>query len=110
MPSWKKVIISGSDAELNSLNVSSALTASGNIYPTTQGSNNQTIITDGEGNLDWGDVNLYVTVKNISGGTLFKGTPVHATSSATPPSGFVSEVIAASASVCLYNACYFCIE
>jgi hypothetical protein len=29
MPSWKKVIISGSDAELNSLNVTTALTASG---------------------------------------------------------------------------------
>jgi len=35
------------------------------------------------------------TVKNISGGALTKGTPVHSSASATPPSGNVSEVIAA---------------
>jgi hypothetical protein len=29
MPSWKRVIVSGSDAVLNSLNITTALTASG---------------------------------------------------------------------------------
>ena len=57
MPSWKKVIISGSDANLNSLNVSSALTASGNIYPTNQGLADQVIVTDGAGNLSFTDAN-----------------------------------------------------
>jgi hypothetical protein len=37
------------------------------------------------------------TVKNVSGGTLTKGTPVHATASASPPAGNVSEVVAAEA-------------
>ena len=36
-------------------------------------------------------------VKNISGGTLLKGTPVHVTASASPPAGFLSEVVAADA-------------
>lgn len=40
---------------------------------------------------------ITATVKNVSGGTLTKGTPVHATSSASPPNGNVSEVIAAEA-------------
>lgn len=31
MPNWKKLIVSGSDASLNSLSLSSNLTASGNI-------------------------------------------------------------------------------
>ena len=31
MPNWKKLIVSGSDANLNSLSISSNLTASGNI-------------------------------------------------------------------------------
>ena len=38
---------------------------------------------------------LSVTVKNISGGSLSKGTVVHAAPSANPPSGNVIEVIAA---------------
>ena len=40
---------------------------------------------------------LEVTVKNISGGQLTKGTVVHASPSATPPSGNVIEVVAADA-------------
>ena len=38
-----------------------------------------------------------VTVKNVSGGSLAKGTVVHAAPTATPPSGNVIEVIAADA-------------
>lgn len=40
---------------------------------------------------------ITATVKNVSGGTLTKGTPVHATASASPPAGNVSEVVAAEA-------------
>ena len=95
MPNWKKVIVSGSDAALNSLNVTSALTASGLIYPTTDGDNGDFLTTDGIGNLSFGRPNVYANVKNISGVQLLKGTPVHATGTA----GNASEVIAASASV-----------
>jgi len=87
MPSWKKVIISGSDAELNSLNTTIALTASGLIYPTTDGSNNQSIVTDGAGNLSFGNPSSDNTVaygKNISGATIEKGTPLYFTGSGTP--------------------------
>jgi hypothetical protein len=38
---------------------------------------------------------IEVTVKNVSGGSLSKGTVVHAAPTATPPSGNVIEVIAA---------------
>ena len=40
-----------------------------------------------------------VTVKNVSGGSLAKGVVVHASPTATPPSGNVIEVIAADANV-----------
>ena len=86
MPSWKKVIISGSDAELNSLNVTTVLTASGLIYPTTDGLVNQSIITDGAGNLIFGNPysdNTVVYGKNISGTTIAKGTPLYFTGSGT---------------------------
>ena len=95
MPNWKKVIVSGSDAALNSLNVTSSLTASGLIYPTQDGDNGDFLTTDGIGNLSFGRPNVYSNVKNVSGGELPKGTPVHATGTA----GNTSEVIAASASV-----------
>ena len=55
MPSWKKVIISGSDAALNSLEITSHLTASGLIYPTADGITDQAITTDGAGNLSFGN-------------------------------------------------------
>jgi len=98
MPNWKKVIISGSDAALNSLVVTNAITSSGLQFPATDGDDGQVITTDGSGNLEFSDINLFARVKNISGTTLQKGTPVHASASASPPSGNVSEVIAASAS------------
>ena len=53
MPSWKKVLISGSDAGLNSLNITTALTASGLIYPSSDGTTGQAIVTDGSGNLSF---------------------------------------------------------
>jgi hypothetical protein len=99
MPNWKRVIVSGSNAALNSLNVSTSFTASGLIYPTIDGVDGQAIITDGDGLLSFQDIKVYAQVKNISGGTLQKGTPVHATASASPPPGNLVEVIAASASV-----------
>ena len=95
MPNWKKLILSGSDAELNSLNVTSTFTASGLNYPSSDGTDGQVIMTDGSGILTFNDVSVYAQVKNITGGTLAKGTPVHASGSA----GNTSEVIAASASV-----------
>jgi|14_taG_2_1085336.scaffolds.fasta_scaffold00491_10 hypothetical protein len=95
MPNWKKVIISGSDASLNSLNATTSLTASGLIYPDTDGDNGDFLSTDGAGNLSFTRSAVYANVKNVSGGTLQKGTPVHANGTA----GNASEVIAASASV-----------
>jgi hypothetical protein len=86
MPSWKRVIVSGSDAVLNSLNTTTALTASGLIYPTTDGSVNQAIVTDGAGNLSFDNPyssNTVVYGKNLSGTTILKGTPLYFTGSGT---------------------------
>jgi hypothetical protein len=95
MPSWKKVILSGSDATLNSLNVTTSLTASGFIYPTIDGDFGVEVIkTDGSGNLELEiPQTVYEFVKNVSGGTLPKGTPVHSVGTA----GFQVEVVAADA-------------
>jgi hypothetical protein len=84
MPSWKKVIVSGSDAALNSLNVTTSLTASGIIYPTTDGTSGQVVITDGAGNLSFSNVeNTTIIIKNVSGTTIAKGTPCYITGSGT---------------------------
>lgn len=97
MPNWKKVITSGSDAALNSLNVTTSFTASGNIYPTGSGVDRQILKTDGAGNISFGYAEEIVAiVKNVSGVTLQKGTPVHATASGAM--GNVVGIIAASAS------------
>jgi hypothetical protein len=97
MPSWKKVITSGSNAALNSLNVSTSLTASGIIYPTADGTNGQVLITDGAGNLSFSPVeNTAITIKNVSGTTIQKGTPCYITGSGT--SGNVAGVWPADAS------------
>ena len=69
-------------------------------FPSADGANGQVIGTDGAGNLSFVDqtteaLTLNVTVKNVSGGSLAKGTIVHASPSANPPSGNVVEVIAA---------------
>jgi hypothetical protein len=69
-------------------------------FPSSDGDAGQIITTDGSGNLSFTDqsteaLTLNVTVKNVSGGSLAKGTIVHASPSANPPSGNVVEVIAA---------------
>ena len=70
-------------------------------FPSADGASGQVISTDGAGNLSFVDqtateaLTLNVTVKNVSGGSLAKGTIVHASPSATPPSGNVVEIIAA---------------
>ena len=101
MPNWKKVIVSGSDAELNSLNVTSELTASGLNYPIADGTANQSIITDGSGNLTFGNPGfaddaekITFAVQNNFTSTLQKGTPIHVTSTTNG----TSLVVPASAS------------
>jgi hypothetical protein len=99
MPNWKKVIVSGSDAALNSLNVRTSFTASSLIYPTIDGISNQAIITDGAGNLTFGSpssTNTVISIKNVSGATIQKGTPCYITGSGT--SGNVAGVWPADAS------------
>jgi len=106
MPNWKKVIVSGSNAVLNNITSSGNISASGTAtfnsliaagltYPTTDGDDGNVLMTDGEGGLTLQSNVNYITVKNVHGSTLAKGTPVHATGT----SGNASEVIAASSSV-----------
>ena len=97
MPNWKKVIVSGSDAALNSLNVTAHFTASGLNYPSSDGTSGQVVITDGTGNLSFSNVeNTTITIKNVSGATIAKGTPCYITGSGT--SGNVAGVWPADAS------------
>jgi hypothetical protein len=58
MPNWKKVLVSGSNAELNRLNISTSLTASGLLYPASDGISGQVLGTDGLGNLSFSDVTI----------------------------------------------------
>ena len=97
MPNWKKVITSGSDAALNSLLVTTSLTASGLIYPSTDGTTGQVVTTDGAGNLSFSNVeNTTISIKNVSGVTIQKGTPCYITGSGT--SGNLAGVFPADAS------------
>lgn len=77
--------------------VKNGLIASDLSYPTADGTANQTIVTDGAGNLSFGNIAISETVqmlvKNVSGGSLAKGTPIHQTGTA----GQHSRVIAARA-------------
>ena len=41
MANWREIIISGSDAHLNSLNADTSLTASGITYPDADGTNDK---------------------------------------------------------------------
>ena len=106
MPNWKKVIVSGSNAVLNNITSSGNISASGTAtfnsliaagltYPTTDGDDGNVLMTDGEGGLTLQSNVNYITVKNVHGSTLAKGTPVHATGT----NGNTPEVIAASSSV-----------
>jgi hypothetical protein len=56
MPSWKRVVVSGSDAALNSLNITAALTASGIIYPSSDGTSGQVLVTNGSGQLSFSTI------------------------------------------------------
>lgn len=87
-------ISSSGDIFANNATIANQLTAAGIAYPTADGDNGDVLITDGAGNLSFTRTVVYANVKNVSGGTLAKGWPVHATASA----GNASEVIAASAS------------
>jgi hypothetical protein len=95
-PNAKLEVVGGTILS-GSLAVSQSFTASGLYYPDIDGTDGQVITTDGAGNLSFQTIeDVYVTVKNVSGGTLYKGTPVHATSSVA--AGNATPVIAASAS------------
>ena len=70
MPNWKKLIVSGSDASLNTLNVNSALTASGLSYPNADGTANQVITTDGNGVLSFTNASSASASPDITGSSL----------------------------------------
>jgi hypothetical protein len=82
---------------LNNITINDAYT-----FPTADGTEGQIITTDGSGTLSFADAAasdaIVLTVKNISGGSLAKGTVVHPSPSASPPSGNILEVIAADKS------------
>jgi len=82
MPSWKKVITSGSNAALNSLNVTTAFTASGLNYPTTDNGEGSFLQTDGSGNLSFQYVKtIYENIYNGEATTITKGTPLYVSGS-----------------------------
>jgi len=82
LPNWKKVIVSGSNAALNSLNVSTSFTASGLIYPTADNGEESFIQTDGNGTLSLQYVKtIYEEIYNGEATTLVKGTPVYVSGS-----------------------------
>jgi hypothetical protein len=95
MPAWKKVIVSGSDAALNSLNVTTSLTASGLIYPAADNGEESFIQTDGNGNLSLQYVKtIYEEVVNGEATSIVKGTPVYVSGSV----GAAAKVFRADAS------------
>jgi hypothetical protein len=95
MPSWKKVIISGSNAALNSLNVTTTFTASGLNYPTTDNGEESFLQTNGSGNLSFQYVKtIYEEVYNGEATTITKGTPLYVSGSV----GAAAQVFRADAS------------
>ena len=79
------------------LNVNTSFTASGLNYPDTDGLDRQVIKTDGNGNLSFGYPEATtIAVKNVSGGSIPKGTPCYITSSGT--SGNLAGIIPSDAS------------
>ena len=81
---------------LNNIRINDAYT-----FPNNDGSDGQAIVTDGAGNLSFGTVaagtadsalKITLRVKNVSGGTLDKGTVVRVATTANPPAGNVLEV------------------
>lgn len=90
MPNWKKVIVSGSDAALNTLNVSTSLTSSGDFKidgafydnNNTPGASGQMLLSTATG-IEWADniaesaQDLIVTGKNMEAIDIPKGTPLY---------------------------------
>ena len=82
MPAWKKVIVSGSDASLRSLDVTTSFTASGLNYPAADNGEESFIQTDGNGNLSLQYVKtIYEEIVNGEATNLVKGTPVYVSGS-----------------------------
>ena len=82
MPNWKKVIVSGSNASLNTLNVTAQFTASGLHYPTADGGEFSFVQSDGNGNLSLQLVNtINDTIYNGEATTILRGTPVYVSGS-----------------------------
>ena len=88
---------------LKGIDVSGAVDLSNLTIDGAQGTDGQVLTSTGTG-VAWENAaagtsetaeRIEVTVKNVSGGSLSKGTVVHASPSANPPSGNVIEVIAA---------------
>ena len=102
-PYTGSAIISGSLQVTGSTSISGALTAAGLTYPTTDGDAGDIIFTDGAGNLTFGRTTVFANVKNITSGTLQKGTPVHVTGSV----GNANEIVPSSASVALTMPAHF---
>lgn len=96
-PYTGSAVITGSLVVTGSSVLSGSVTLNDITYPTTDGDNGDIIYTNGAGVLTFDKTKVFAPVKNVSGGTLYKGTPVHASSSV----GNANEVIAASASVAL---------
>jgi len=91
-----KLEVVGDTILSGSLVVSQSFTASGLYYPDTDGLDRQVLKTDGLGNLSFGYAeNVEIALKNVSGGTINKGTPCFITASGT--SGNVAGVIPADA-------------
>ena len=96
--------LNGATTVDDNLTVTGNLYANGIIYDSSNdaGTSGQVLSSTGTGT-NWIDniadvaKRIDVTVKNVSGGSLAKGTVVHAAPTATPPSGNVIEVIAADA-------------
>jgi len=85
-------------------------TDTGSLLADASSDFSQITFTRGDGStfdIDTTPNQLVGSVKNISGGTLLKGTPVHVTASASPPSGFLSEVVAADASDANLMPCHY---
>lgn len=96
MPSWKKIITSGSNAALNTLNVTTALTASGLNYPTTDNGEESFLQTNGSGNLSFQYVKtIYEKIYNGEATSISKGTPLYVSGSV----GAASVVYRADASI-----------
>jgi hypothetical protein len=108
MPSWKKVILSGSDASLNSLDVTTNVAITGSLalsgslidYTGTAGTPDQILFTTSTG-VEWRDniavsaESLVIIGKNVTASPIPKGTPVYFTGSGT--SGNLVGVIPADA-------------